>query len=138
MYRAVLASLVLLLVSGMACRVEARLIPYRKLTADQRLQLETSEQRLGIFDRKLQALDLALRHHAISRTEYAYEAHDITAFIAAEARFQDDLLTDNQPFLSDDSQDVLANIVRYGVIYPAEAIAYIAVKAGPGLVGLIR
>jgi lipopolysaccharide biosynthesis regulator YciM len=138
MYRAVVASLVLLVVSSLCYRVEAKIVPYRKLTDQQRLQIEASEQRLEVFDRKLQAVEVARRHHQISRAEYGYEVHELTAFIADEARLQDDILIDNHPLLSDDAQDVMSNIVRYGIIYPAEAIGYLAVRVGPGLAGLIR
>jgi len=138
MYRVIGFSLVLFVASGLVCRVEAKIISYGKLTLDQRVALEASERRLEIFDRKLQAVEHARSHGKISRTEYGYEVHELTAFISAEARFQNDILIDRRPFLDDDAQDVMSNIVRYGIIYPAEAVGYLAVRVGPGLLGLIR
>ena len=138
MYRGILFSLVLLLASGHVGRLDAKIVSYNKLKPEQLAQLEASEQRLAIFDRKLQAVEVARRQHKISRTEYGYEVHELTAFVSAEARFQNDILIDRRPFLDDDAQDVMSNIIKYGIIYPAEGIAYLAVRVGPGLVGLIR
>jgi hypothetical protein len=131
MYRAVLGSLVLFVVSGLFCRVEAKLIPYRKLTAEQRMELEASEQRMSTFDRTLQALESARKHGKISRKEYGYEAHDLTAYIAAEARFQNDILIDSRPVPPEDVREVMENIVKYGVVYPAMVIAYVAARIAP-------
>jgi hypothetical protein len=138
MYRAIGFSLVLLVATGLSSRLDAKVLPYGKLTLDQRMALEASERRLKIFDRKLQAVEHASGQGRISRAEYGYEVHELTAFISAEARFQNDILIDRRPFLDDDAQDVMSNIVRYGIIYPAEAIGYLAIRLGPGLVGLIR
>ncbi len=136
MYRAVLASLVLLLISGMVSRVEARVIPYRKLTLEQQMALDESERRMGIYDRALQALDRERKHGRISRGEYGYESHDLTAYIAAEARFQNDIMISDQPFPPDSVQEVMANIVKYGVVMPAEVIGSIAIRCAPMLNGL--
>jgi hypothetical protein len=133
MYRAVLVTLVLLGLTGFFSRAEAKLIPYRKLTPDQRLALQASEQRLATYDRALVALESARRHGKISRTEFHYEEHDLVAFISAESRFQNDILIDDQPFPPENVREVMENIVKYGVIYPAMVIGYLALRVLPSV-----
>ncbi len=114
MYRAAWLTLVILFASGLLGRVDAKVIPYRKLTVEQRTALEASEQRLAIFDRRLQALDRERHLGKVSRVEYGYEAHDLTAYIMAEARFHDDILIDSRPVPPEDVREVVENIVKYG------------------------
>jgi hypothetical protein len=136
MYRAVLLSLALLVIAGGASRLDAKVIPYRKLTADQRVALQQSELRLATYDRALQALEVARKRGKISRIEYGYEKHDLTAFIAAEARFQNDILIDDRPFPPEDVREVMENIAKYGFIYPAEVIGLLALRIAPGFSGI--
>ena len=136
MYRAIGFSLVLLVATGLSSRLDAKVVPYRKLSLDQRLALERSERRLETFDRALQILERERRLGKISRREYGYEAHDLTAYIKAEARFQNDILIDRRPFLDDDAQDVMSNIIKYGIIMPAEVIGVIALRIAPAFSGI--
>jgi hypothetical protein len=131
MYRAVLLSLVLLVGMGGVTALRAKLIPYRKLSTDQRVALQESEKRLGTYDRALQAIELARKKGRISRMEYGYEAHDLTAFIGAEARFQNEILISDQPFPPEDAREVMENIAKYTILVPA----YILEIAAKGLAG---
>jgi hypothetical protein len=130
MYRAVFASLVLLVLSGMFSRVEAKLVPYRKLTLDQRVALEASERRLDMYDHALQTLDHERRHGKISRKEYGYEARDLNAYIMAEARFQNDILIDDQPFPPENVREVMENVAKYTILVPAYIVAMVVGGSG--------
>jgi hypothetical protein len=136
MYRTVLVSLVLLVAAAVSAPLDAYVFPYRKLTADQRLALAQSEQRLQTYDRALQAVEQARREGKISRKEYGYEVHDLTAFISAEARFQNDILISNRPFPPEDVREVMENIVKYGFVMPAEVIGMVALRIAPAFSGI--
>jgi hypothetical protein len=102
----------------------------RELSVNDRCALEASQQRLGIFDRELAALDLRYARRKIGSRDYGYEKHDLNALIAGEAKFQDDLLT-RSPGLSEDTREILENIAKYTVLVPEYAVA-IALKASVG------
>ncbi len=135
MYRAVLVTLVLLVLTGLSCRVEGKVIPYRKLTPEQRAALDASQHRLATLDRELQGLEYARRHGRISSKEYAYEAHDLTAYIAAESKFQNNILVDDQPFPDPpvEVERTMATIGKYAG-YAGVCIVFIGLRILPAFV----
>jgi hypothetical protein len=96
---------------------------YRSLTTTEKLALDESQQRLIILDHALQSLDDRFAHKKISHTDYAYEKHDLTAFISAEARFQNALLKKDDALISEGAREVLENIAKYTILVPAYALA---------------
>jgi len=104
--------------------------PLRDLKIGERTKLQESEQRMAVYDRALQALDSARAKGRISRQEYSYEQRDITAFIGAEARYQNDLLKKTSTF-PEDAREVMQNIAKYAVLVPAY-IAYFAIIGSSG------
>jgi hypothetical protein len=99
---------------------------YRSLTTTEKLALQESQHRLIILDQALQALDNRLAHKKISHTDYAYEKHDLTAFISGEARFQNALLKKDDELISEGAREVLENIARYTILVPAVALGIVA------------
>jgi hypothetical protein len=88
----------------------AATVSFRDLTAQQIAALDASQQRLATFDRALQALDQRRARRDISLKEYKYQEHDLLAFIANEADFQNAILHKDRtdPFtLSSDQSDKL-------------------------------
>jgi hypothetical protein len=132
MYRPVGISLAFLVVTVGFCRLNAKVIPYRKLSMDQRLTLEQSERRLETYDRALQVLERDWRKGRVSRTEYGYEEHDLTGYICAEARFQNDILISNGPCPPEDVREVMENIEKYAT-YAGAGILYVGVRLLPAL-----
>jgi len=104
---------------------EASIRPYRKLTTDQRIALEASQDRLARLDSALHDLARNYARKRISARDYAYYEHDLTCYIAAEAQFQDELLI-KPPGLAEDQREILQNIAKYAVLVPlflAELVA---------------
>ena len=127
MYRnALLFAVILFVALGTSSNVQGKVLRYRDLTTDQIMALQQSERRLDMYDRALKALPLAFKHRKISRREYGYEEHDLVAFISAEARYQDDILIDNQPFPPENVREVMENVARYAILVPAYILAIVA------------
>jgi hypothetical protein len=102
---------------------------YKDLTVDQRVSLQESERRLALFDRTLQAIEVARQSKKMSYREYAWQRHDLIAYIGAEAKFQNDLLIKNRG-MSEDTREVLENIEKYTVLVPAYILAIAARGVG--------
>jgi hypothetical protein len=119
---------------GLSTSADARVRREKDLTLDEVLALEHSQTRLQTYDRALQALDTAHRIGKISNREYGYEQRDLVAFIGAEARYQNDIMVDDEPFPPEDAKEVMYNIAKYAIIVPAYIIGIAArAIAGSGL-----
>ena len=124
--RRVVAFLLTFLAFGMGASSLSRAAvrPFHDLSVTERVDLQQSEHRLLTFDLTLQALEQALRQKKISRREYAYEYRDITAFIAEEAEYQNDILTKDSGF-DEDAREVMQNVAKYAVLVPAYILSIV-------------
>ena len=104
---------------------------FKNLTAAERADLQESQDHVVFYDRALQELDIALKHKKISRREYGYEERDLVAFIGAEAKFQNDILTKGSGF-DEDAREVMQNIAGYTTLVIA-AILWLPLKGAPAL-----
>ena len=111
---------------GVATDAGAKTFRYDDLSLDQKMALQRSEQRLATYDRALQALDVAREKGKISRRDYAYDQHDLVAFIGCEARYQNDIMTDDRPFPPEETREVMENIAKYAILVPAFIIGVVA------------
>ncbi len=130
MHRNVLLFAVVLFAVLGAANVHGKVLRYRDLTTTQVMALEQSERRLDMYDRALKALTTARKLGKVGRRESGYEERDLVAFIGAEARYQDDILIDNQPFPPENVREVMENVARYAVLVPAYILAIVAKGAG--------
>ncbi len=130
MHRNVLLFAVVLFAVLGAANVHGKVLRYRDLTTTQVMALEQSERRLDMYDRALKALTTARKLGKVGRRESGYEERDLVAFIGAEARYQDDILIDNQPFPPENVREVMENVARYAIIVPAYILAIVAKGAG--------
>ena len=128
MPRATLLALIVFMIGG-SVAARAHVVSPRELTFPQIMQLEQSEQRMVTYDRALQAVDLARKKHRISAQEFAYEEHDLTAFISGEAVYQNDIMT-RKSALPEDVREVVENVERYTTL-AAEAVGCIALRCLP-------
>lgn len=99
-----------------ALPVSAATVPLRDLTPQQVAALDDSQERLGTFDRALQALDARRARHKISLRDYRFQEHELLAFIANEADFQNAILHKDRtdPFILSTSQ---SNAIEEGCGY---------------------
>jgi hypothetical protein len=130
MHRNVLLFAVVLFAVLGAANVHGKVLRYRDLTTTQVMALEQSERRLDMYDRALKALTTARKLGKVGRRKSGYEERDLVAFIGAEARYQDDILIDNQPFPPENVREVMENVARYAIIVPAYILAIVAKGAG--------
>ena len=130
MHRNVLLFAVVLFAVLGAANVHGKVLRYRDLTTTQVMALEQSERRLDMYDRALKALTTARKLGKVGRRESGYEERDLVAFIGAEARYQDDILIDNQPFPPENVREVMENVARYAILVPAYILAIVAKGAG--------
>ncbi len=130
MHRNVLLFAVVLFAVLGAANVHGKVLRYRDLTTTQVMALEQSERRLDMYDRALKALTTARKLGKVGRRESGYEERDLVAFIGAEARYQDDILIDNQLFPPENVREVMENVARYAVLVPAYILAIVAKGAG--------
>ncbi len=133
MHRAALVGVIVFVLGG-SVAAHGSVVPPHELTFAQAQALERSEQRLKVYDEALQAIDVARKKHRISRQEYTYEEHDLLAFIAGEARYQNDIMIKNGPFPPESVREVMDNIAKYTVM-TAEYIGEVALKVMPGIAG---
>ena len=127
---ALLFTVVLFAALGVSANVHGKVLRYRDLTTTQIIALQQSERRLDMYDRALKALPTARKLGKIGRREYGYEERDLVAFIGAEARYQDDILINNQPFPPENVREVMENVARYAVLVPAYILAIAAKGVG--------
>jgi len=102
---------------------------FRKLSVTERVELQQSEQRMAMLDLALGSLEPALKQKRISRREFTYEERDLTSYIAAEAKYQNDILTKDSGF-AEDAREVAQNIAKYAT-YAVGGILYLAARCAP-------
>ncbi|MCE0482927.1 MAG: hypothetical protein LV479_01660 [Methylacidiphilales bacterium] len=95
------------------------------MSETQIMALRESETRLIIEDRALQTLENERKHRRISRQEFAYREHDLTAMISEEAQFQNVILI-KEPGLPVDAGELLQTIGKYAIEVPVYALAIVA------------
>jgi hypothetical protein len=118
---------VLAVLIGTVLPAQASIRSYRSLSPEQKTALEQSERRLQAFDQALAKVERDYARRKIGAKDYAWYRHDLTAYISAEAAFQNDLLIKPRG-MPEDQREVLETIARYSVLVPAY-IAAIAAKA---------
>lgn len=82
------------------------------LTVTQTLALQESENRLIADDRILQALENDRKNKKISAKDFAWQSHDLIAYIGAEAQFQNAILTKQHAFPSVDLPEGAVKVLR--------------------------
>ena len=117
--------MLLVLAIASADTAQAR-VRYHKLTPTEENDLLQSQRRLAIEEWYLADLDQKLAHHRVSLREYSYQEHDLTAMIASEAKYQNDIMVDYDPAqLSEEQRELIENIVHYGVIMPFKVVCHL-------------
>jgi hypothetical protein len=101
---------------------------YQELSAAQIMDLRSSEERVIADDRALQALESDRKNKKISEQDFAWQYHDLVAYISGEASFQNDILTKHsQDFeLPEGATRVLRTVGKYSILVPAYALAAVA------------
>ncbi len=117
--------LVMLILAVGFIPASASVRPYGSLSVQEKLALEQSEKRLQTLDQALESLELNYEQKKIRARDYAATKHDLTAFISAEAQFQNDLLV-KSPEMTEDHREILQNIARYAVLVPTYLVAILA------------
>lgn len=123
--RALFLSLLTLVTLACPATLHASVKSFDDLSSTQILALQDSEQRLQTYDHALQALEVARTNHKISRQEYGYEEHDLTAFIAAEASFQNAILIKDKSGSAGaavDASEVMQNVGKYAAMVACGAL----------------
>jgi hypothetical protein len=107
----------------------AATVAFRDLSPQQVAALDASQNRLATFDRALQTLDARRARQRISLRDYNYQEHDLLAFIANEADFQNAILHKDatDPFmLSSDQCDKIGEGCEYaGAILAKAGMAFL-------------
>jgi len=106
---------------------------YDDLSAVQISALQESNERLDIFDKRLQELDNQLADRKIHAAAYKRQADELTSLIAEESQFQNAILI-KDPKIKVMARHLLDNIQKAIEATPviAEAIALVALR---GLAG---
>jgi hypothetical protein len=111
-----------LLAGGIACG-HAHVRSYEKLSLDEKIALQDSEQRVANYDQQLANLDRARLHHRISAADYDWDSKQLVFCIRGESLFQNAILV-RESDLPQRARDVLETM-EHGVLMVPVGVGYV-------------
>jgi hypothetical protein len=105
--------------------------PYAKLSVQEQIALQVSEQRVVLYDEELATLDRQRAHRKISADEYQWKSDTVVFSIQQEAQFQNAILVHGSE-LPQSTKDVLETM-GHGLMMIPVGVGYV-VAACPQVV----
>jgi hypothetical protein len=97
--------------------------PYTKLSTQEQIALQASEQRVVLYDKELATLDRQRAHRKISADEYQWKSDTVVFYLQQEAQFQNAILVHHSE-LSQSAKDMLETM-GHGLMMIPVGVGYV-------------